>query len=239
MASTTSSLALHDFSPCISQVSGAEEKHVDSSFSLIAKEAAIGRISSFWPRYGTLTVKFTCGTVEYRNAVQLVVAEWQAACAIRFRFVGSSENADIRISFEVGPSQSYIGTGTCARHRARTLSLSSCIDALQVPQSKPTMNIGLDPSTPRGRATVLHEFGHALGFGHEHQSFNAKFEWDKEVVVADMARYMTREQVDINILRQVSQSTNHGISIGSHAHCCGCRSLVMEILRPPLTLIPL
>jgi hypothetical protein len=41
-----------------------------------------------------------------------------------------------------------------------------------------TMNLGFFD-----KATVLHEFGHAIGLIHEHQSpFKGGFEWDKDEV---------------------------------------------------------
>ena len=39
------------------------------------------------------------------------------------------------------------------------------------------------------RATVLHEFGHAIGLIHEHQSpFKGGFEWNREEVRVHMGR---------------------------------------------------
>ena len=60
-----------------------------------------------------------------------------------------------------GGSWSYIGT-----------------DALHIPKESKTMNLGFID-----RSTVMHEFGHALGLIHEHQSpFKGGFGWNKEEV---------------------------------------------------------
>ena len=72
--------------------------------------------------------------------------------------------AEIRITFDPGNSWSTVGR-----------------DALLVPAGSPTINFGwfadvvTDKLVSRVtdqeiRRTVLHEFGHALGFIHEHQS---------------------------------------------------------------------
>ena len=60
-----------------------------------------------------------------------------------------------------GGSWSYIGT-----------------DASRIPLESFSMNLGFVD-----QSTVMHEFGHALGLIHEHQSpFEGGFEWNKEEV---------------------------------------------------------
>lgn len=60
-----------------------------------------------------------------------------------------------------GGSWSYIGT-----------------DAITIPVESFTMNFGF-----MDQPTVMHEFGHALGLIHEHQSpFKGGFEWNKKEV---------------------------------------------------------
>ena len=57
-------------------------------------------------------------------------------------------------------------------------------DATKVPLMSCTMNLGFVD-----RATVLHEFGHALGLIHEHQSpFNDDFRWNWEKVRVHVGR---------------------------------------------------
>ena len=76
----------------------------------------------------------------------------------------------IRISFAPGGSSSYIG-----------------LDAFVVPKDRPTMKLGwLKPATPDEEydRVVLHEFGHALGAIHEHQSPHGGIPWDRAKVIA-------------------------------------------------------
>jgi serralysin len=80
----------------------------------------------------------------------------------------------IRISFRYAGSWSAVG--------------STCLHIADPAQ--PTMNFGwLTPaSTPTElRRVVLHEFGHALGLVHEHQSPAGGIDWDEEVVARDLS----------------------------------------------------
>jgi hypothetical protein len=75
---------------------------------------------------------------------------------------------------------------------------------------EPTMNFGwFTPATPNDelQRVVLHEFGHALGMIHEHQSPSADIPWDREAVYeyyAGPPNYWSREQVDHNIFARYS-----------------------------------
>ena len=70
------------------------------------------------------------------------------------------------------------------------------------------MNFGwFDDNTPQAevRSTTLHEFGHALGLIHEHQSPTAGINWNKEVVYQDMAgQGWSRAKVDQHIFKKYS-----------------------------------
>ena len=53
--------------------------------------------------------------------------------------------------------------------------------------------------------TAAHEFGHALGLGHEHQSPFGGIEWNEEVVIRDLGgppNFWTPEQVRHNVLEK-------------------------------------
>lgn len=89
---------------------------------------------------------------------------------------------------------------------------------LSIPQSQHTMNFGwftdeTDESEFSG--TTIHEFGHALGCVHEHQSPGANIPWNRELVYSyyQFSNGWSREEVDANILNQYSAaSTRYGQS---------------------------
>jgi hypothetical protein len=125
-------------------------------------------IDSIWGKL-SLRVRFLDGTQQVRDRVQNVARQWEEQCAIRFQFVTSGAS-DIRVSFtQNGRSWSYVGT-----------------DALSIPPDEPTMNFGWlteSSSDDEYSRVVLHQFGHALGFIHEHQNPNAQIPWDRSAVI--------------------------------------------------------
>jgi hypothetical protein len=145
-----------------------------------------------WNVGRTLRIRFVDGANELQTRVASVAQEWSQYANIGLQF-GSAANAEIRIAFEPGGSWSYIGT-----------------DALSIGQSEQTMNFGwLTPSSTDdelGRV-VRHEFGHALGAIHEHQSPAANIPWDRDAVYryySGPPNNWTREQIDQNIFQRYS-----------------------------------
>jgi hypothetical protein len=126
-----------------------------------------------WARGQVLTVGFLNVVSERikKRIAQNINESWEDACSIRFKFVPSS-SADIRITvFNGGGSWSYVGT-----------------DAKTIPSGKQTMHFGWladDLSEEKFRSVVLHEFGHALGFIHEHQHPEADvIQWNRAAVIS-------------------------------------------------------
>ncbi|KAI9459358.1 hypothetical protein HD554DRAFT_2197419 [Boletus coccyginus] len=95
-------------------------------------------------------------TIKGGHAAQRGFETWEDWANISFE-PADVGNADIRIGFEPGGSWSAVGSG-----------------ADKLDRKKPSLNLGwlqdLDTPTPEDRSTILHEFGHALGMMHEHQS---------------------------------------------------------------------
>jgi hypothetical protein len=123
-----------------------------------------------------LTVCFLNGETDARRHIAEVANEWIGGTAIRFDFGAmasprtcvAASPSDIRINLTGTGNWSYVGT-----------------HAKSVAADKPTLHLsGMahgNPLSSYERFLVLHEFGHALGFEHEHQSpeggCTSEFDW--------------------------------------------------------------
>ena len=105
-----------------------------------------------------------------------VASNWTEQTSLSFDFGDKSDPrrcnlataSDIRVSFRGSGYWSYVGT-----------------QALSIDPHKQTVNLeGLDKAnfTDNDDGVIIHEFGHAVGFEHEHQSpaggCTAEFDWD-------------------------------------------------------------
>jgi serralysin len=155
-------------------------------------ELALWR-NKLWPISKRISVKFIDNNPLLENKIIEYANEWSEYANIHFDFIKSG-SAEIRISLKNdGTSWSVIGT-----------------DALDIPQNIPTMNFGwFDNFTPNEeiRRTTLHEFGHAIGCIHEHQTFDCPIKWDKIAVYNEYLKHgWSRQKVDNNIFGIFKQS---------------------------------
>lgn len=122
-----------------------------------------------WENGRKLKVAFLDGHDEVQARIEPIAREWSEHANIEFDF-GNHAEPEIRISFELAGSWSYLGT-----------------DALTLAADQPTMNFGwLGPESTEAQyqRVVLHEFGHALACIHEHQNPSGGIPWDVEKVYA-------------------------------------------------------
>lgn len=155
-------------------------------------------VGKSWHPGQTLTVGFLDGEPQVQQIVQTMSTSWTDHINLHFDF-DEHPQADIRISFSLPGSWSYLGT-----------------DAHGIAADRATMNFGwLKPglSEEEYRRVVLHEFGHALGAVHEHQNPSVEIPWDREAVYRQYAlapNYWDRETVDVNIFQTYqAELTNH------------------------------
>jgi hypothetical protein len=141
-----------------------------------------------------LRVKFLSGDGDVQQRIKKVVGIWSSIVNVKFDFVDNGD-ADIRIGINNdGFSWSKVGS-----------------DASEVSEGE-TMHYGwLDRATPDAeyQRTVLHEFGHALGAVHEHQSPGGEIKWNVAAVHAWCASNnppWSTEDCDSNIINRYAAS---------------------------------
>jgi len=104
------------------------------------------------------------------DAIISTASAWSQTGNIYFRRT-AWEEAEIRLRFAEDGSHSYVG-----------------IEAQQISSSEETMNLAFSflVSAEDFRSTVLHEFGHAIGLKHEHNSPNVTYHWQEAQIIVDM-----------------------------------------------------
>lgn len=163
---TCSEVALVDSNEAMLAAMEENPANVQANFDQ-DKEALIVK-GKLWSPGRALRIRFLDGDPVVQKKVADVARKWLEVVNLQFDF-GEHTAAEIRISFRAAGSWSYIGT-----------------DALTIKDPKqPTMNFGW--LTPRSAAqeynrVVLHEFGHALGMGHEHLNPMGGIPWNEPAV---------------------------------------------------------
>ena len=158
------------------------------------------KTDKMWQSGSTLRVRIDGGTPLMRQKVEQYAMEWTRHVNLRFQFV-SGGNAEIIVTFgNDNKSWSYIGRDSVADE----------IRFIGNFTQQGTMHFGwFDDQTEEEefRRVILHEFGHALGFKHEHSHPDAGIPWDREKVYEWYASDgWDRAAVDRNIFEQSSRS---------------------------------
>lgn len=153
--------------------------------------------SKQWQPGQELRCRFLHGSPTIHKKVEAIAHQWEKHANIKFKFIKTGE-AEIRIAFSGNGSWSAVGR--------------DALNTAYFPRHQPTMNFGwLDSSTPTEeyQRVVLHEFGHALGCVHEHQTPKFDRRWNRAKVLeyfSGSPNYWSVEQIEQNILRKYSST---------------------------------
>jgi hypothetical protein len=168
---------------------------------------SVVRRSAIWPMNRPVTVCFFEGSQSVRKHIIDVANDWvNNAPGFKWDY-GANDNirtcdanapSDIRIGFRGRGYASYVGT-----------------DAKLISKFKPTMileNFDTVQFSERDDGVIRHEWGHALGFEHEHQSPDSpcedEFNWER--LYASLP--WPKDTVDFN-MRRLNNSSNYNVSV--------------------------
>ena len=147
-----------------------------------------------WPKGSQIKISFLDGDSGLQARVKAEAGKWisRTGADLTFTWLNDPGAGDIRISFSRKGSWSLLGRYA----------------KLKTDKSEPTMNFGwLTPNStqPEIQEVVLHEFGHALGFIHEHQNPDGGLRWNRDAVIKSLTgppNEWTLKQIETNVLGQ-------------------------------------
>lgn len=160
----------------------------------IARMALVN--SKKWAKGITVRCRFLDGSSKMQKKVQDVAHQWEKYANVRLKFVTSGQ-AEVRISF-FADAGSWSAVGRDALNTA------------YFPVHQPTMNYGwLRDGTKDDEYSrvVLHEFGHALGCIHEHQSPKFDRIWNQQAVMRYFQgppNFWSADEIRSNVLAKYS-----------------------------------
>jgi hypothetical protein len=159
-------------------------------------------------------VSFNGGDAELHGRIAKVAGRWSEHCGLDFDF-GHDEATGAYRQWSVG-DRSHIRVGF-SQNGYWSLVGTDSTDWDLIEPGEISLNLsGFDGNLPGDwEGTVLHEFGHAMGFHHEHQSpvADCDFDWDKLYdYLAGPPNYWPKWKVDHNL----KQMPARGLTYSAH-----------------------
>lgn len=166
-----------------------------------------------WPFGKELRICFVGGSSELRSKILGIASEWFTYANLKMAAANPADmncqtgsRDEIRIGFSEPGFWSYIG--------------NESLNVELVSKNLTSMNFeGFDVSPldePRFSGTVLHEFGHALGFEHEHQSPSSgcddEYDWNKLYSYYKSVYNWDKPKVDANVRQLLNDRSAYGWS---------------------------
>lgn len=151
-----------------------------------------------WNVGDSVYVQFLNGSTALQRQVMQYAKLWEAHANIVF--VWTKGTGNVRVKFNaVGENNSAIGI------------VSNSIDL-----EEPSMNLDstyLTKNATYFRTAVIHEFGHAIGFLHEHSNPKINVQWNRQAIYDFHAKNSgwSKEQVDWNIFKVHDMRYTNGL----------------------------
>ncbi|MDM0053792.1 TIR domain-containing protein [Variovorax sp. J22R115] len=164
-------------------------------------------LSHVWPSNTSLKVCFIGGSPQLRQKVAQVAREWTYYGNLDFDFGLPPElrSCDKRPSVGDPAREKVFVRVSLDRNRGNWAFIGTQVHSY-TSDDQPTMNLAIEASISEAdlRMTVLHEFGHVLGFGHAFQGSDStcEDEFDWAYIYAHFAKppqHWSKAQVDLNM----------------------------------------
>ena len=175
-----------------------ESKARDSKVVKLDTTKGRGLADNFylWDVGQQIQVRFMNGTPDQQAQVLNLAKEWEKYANIKFVQV-YAEPCNIRVEF--GPEEeNYSLLGS---------------DANQGDPTEHTMHLefALFSDPLRLKRTAVHEFGHSLGFMHEHSSPISGINWNKDTMYKQYAKYgWDKDMVDAQVFKVYDERYTNG-----------------------------
>jgi hypothetical protein len=149
-----------------------------------------------WDVGKTIYIRFINGSSLQHLKVLELAKQWEKYANVKFQIV-SGEPSNVRVRFS-DSQENYSQLG---------------INSNMMSSDTNTMHLeyALFADTLRLKRTVVHEFGHVLGFMHEHSSPISGIQWNKDTMYTSYAKYgWDKDMVDAQIFKTYNQRYTNG-----------------------------